>query len=415
MFRRLIVTLFLLLQFFNLAWSFDEGEVLKEMSSNEPVNIKEDPYFQQLINGANQFAFDLYQELKGKRGNLFFSSYNLAIGLNMVGLGAAGETSGEIKNALRYSLNLYPLFYDLNYYLGANHGDSKNFFLSITDAVWLQKGLSFLPSYQITLKRSFEEGLQFVDYEYPSQALNTINNWISKSTQGRIGQIVSALDINKDTRFVLTTAFFWKGEWSTPFDRYTTAKEPFDYKGHSFQVEMMKQISEYLVFSDEQFEIIEIPFKQAAQNKASLSMIIFLPKKEMELSVLESHLNAQQWNLWVKKLKVQSVEIHLPKFRVDSFLDYKDLLQNLGVKQAFVPSANFSGITQKEKIFLNKVAHKSFLRIDESGSNASLAVSIKKQTKLENPVVMQINRPFFFVIQDKETNLILSLGRVVQP
>ncbi len=287
--------------------------------------------------------------------------------------------------------------------------------LSLADAVWLQKGIIFLPSFQFALKRSFEDGLQFADFESPSQALSTINNWISKATKGRISRILTAQDLTGNTRFIVTAALFWKGEWLLPFDRRSTIKMPFNYKGHAFHIEMMKQISDYPVLLDEQFEIVEIPFKRIADNKASLSMIIFLPKSDSELSSLESDLNADQWSQWMKRLTTQPIELNLPKFRVDFSLDLNVILKNLGVRQAFEPSADFSGISEKEKVYLNNVLHKAILRIDESGSNAGIALPIKNLQKFENPTVIKIDRPFFFVIQDKETNLILSVGRIVQP
>ncbi len=393
----------------------EPAEIMKEMTSKEPVNIKVDPYFQQLIKGVNQFAFDVYQQIKNRRGNIFFSPYALAIGMNMVGLGSTGQTASEIQNVLHYSLKLYPLIHDINQFLGANTELSKSSQLLVTDALWLQQGIPFLPSFQFSLKKSFEESLQFVDFEHPSQAINTVNNWISKATKNRINQILSAGNLNKNSLFIVTTALFWKGEWLLPFDRRSSLKAPFNYRGHPFQVEMMKQIADYAVVMDERFEIVEIPFKRITDNNSLLSMIVFLPKDGIELSSLESDLNAKQWGKWMSSLSAQPIELNLPKFRVNLTLDLDTILKDLGIRQAFEPSADFSGISVKEKVYLNTVLHKTAMRIDESGSNAGIALPTKNVQKLENPTIIKIDRPFFFVIQDKETNLILSVGRIVQP
>lgn len=390
-------------------------ELLREIAPKEAVNIKEDQYFQQVTNGANEFAFDMYQQMKKKQGNLLFSPFNVAIGINMVGLGAAGETASEIQKVLHYSLNLSTLIHDINQFLGANMDLSTRSTLSLTDDIWLQQNIPLMPSFQINLKRSFNATLQATDFENPSQALNAINNRIARTTKGKITQVLSAQDLTRDTRFILTTAFYFKAEWFLPFERRNTVKAPFNYKGHPFQVEMMKQVSDYSVLLDDRFEIVEIPFKKIAADKALLSMIIFLPKEEIELSTLELELNAQQWKQWMGQLNPQPIELNLPRFRVDARLDLSVILKAMGISQAFNTSANFSGISEKEKIFLNKAVHKILLRIEESGSDAGMAFPIRDLQKLENPKVIKVDRPFFFVIQEKETNLILCLGRILRP
>lgn len=389
-------------------WGVGEDEFFNEMTSKEPVKIKDDHYFRQLINGQNQFAFDLYQSLKAKRGNLLISSYNVAIAMNMVGLGALGQTAQEISQTLHYSINLYPLFYDLNQSLLANEATKSEIY--IANALWVSQGLPFLPAFQISIKRSFVDGLQFANFTAPSQALNAINQWISQATKGKISQIVNAQELTKETQMLLTCGFFLKNEWELPFDRRASAREAFTYKNHPFQVEMMVQTANYLVLVDEQFDLVQIPFKGTGLN-----MTVFLPKKEKDLSVLEPGLNAQQWEQWMTKLQPLPVELHLPKFRIDSAFELKTILKGLGIRQAFEPEANFSGISEKAKVYLSGILHKTFLRINESGINGASATSIRDKVLLEKPVLLEINRPFFFTIQDRETGLILCLGRIVQP
>lgn len=404
--------------FFSLVWTQELPHELYKVlvPKQEEVDINSDEYFQQVIGGVNQLSFDIYQQLKGKQGNLVFSPYSIAVGMSMVGAGTSGGTTVEIQKALHYSLNLSPLIHDLNKYLGANAtSSSKHSFLSVADAIWLQEGIPQLPSFQISLKRNFDFTLQPVNFERSSQAGTTINQWISHATNGKISQIFSPQGLSTNSQLMLTTGFYWKGEWEAPFDRQATVKEPFIYRGHSFQAEMMKQSSAFLALMDQRFDIIEIPFRKMPDSQAQLTMTILLPKEGVELAQLENGLNAVQWKEWMRQLESRSIEIHLPKFRIEGLFDLDPIMKSLGVKRAFDPSGDFSGISTKSKVYLNKAVHKTLMRIDETGSDGSIAaLSVKKQI-LEQFEAIKLNRPFFFVIQDKETGLILCIGRIVQP
>lgn len=405
---------------FSVVW----GQVLPEdlyhvlVPKKEEIDLNKDEYFQQIIGGMNQFAFDLYQQLKSKQGNLLFSPYSIATGISMVGMGTKGGTSAEIQKALHYSLNLSPLIHDLNQYLTANAAASRSSysFLSLADAIWLQETIPLLPSFQIALKRNFGLILQPVNFENSSQALRTINQWVSQLTHGKINQILSSQDLNPATQLILTTGFYWKGEWEMPFDRQETTKAPFVYRGHPMQVEMMKQTSPFLTLFAEHFEMIEIPFRKVLDSQAQLAMLLFLPKEGRELAQLEKDFNAAQWKQWTQQLKSQGIELHLPKFRAEGSFDLHPILKSLGINKAFDPSADFSSVSEKRKVYLNRAVHKALMRIDESGSDGSMVAAVRRKQTLEQKIeIIKADRPFFFVVQDKETGLILSIGRIVQP
>ncbi|MFI5343062.1 MAG: serpin family protein [Chlamydiales bacterium] len=414
---RALILLFICLMSAGIAWTqelpSDFYKIL--VPKKEEVNINQDEYFQQLIEGVNQFGFDLYQQLKSRQGNLLFSPYSIATGISMVGMGTRGGTSLEIQKALHYSLNLSPLIHDLNQYLAANAAATRYSFLSVAASIWLQETIPLLPSFQISLKRNFDFILQPVNFENSSQTLTAINKWMSQSTYGKINQILSSQEINPAIQLILTTGFYWKGEWETPFDRQETVKTPFAYRGHPLQVEMMKQRSAFLTLFEEHFEMIEIAFRKAPDIQAQLVMVLLLPKEGTELAQLEKEFNAAQWKKWTQQLKSRSVEIHLPKFRAVGSFDLHPVLKSLGINKAFDPSADFSSISEKRKVYLNQAVHKTQMRIDESGSDGSMVIAARRKQMVEEIETIKIDRPFFFVIQDKETGLILSIGRIVQP
>jgi|GEM_PF-6909058 len=405
------------LLFFSLIYShsgFSQG--LEEQLSPEAIKSTDDDYLKMVMNGSNRFAFDLYQALKSKQGNFTLAPYALATGIGMVGDGAKGETRLEIQKALHFSLNLAPLMQTINLYLHANLEPSKQKQLSLISAVWLQNQNTLLPSYKFSLKRNFNFTLEPLNFHQPSEAFNQINRWAVNNSKGKINQIVSYENLSRNTQFLLTTGFYWKAEWLHPFDLKQTRIAPFIYRGYSFNVEMMKQIAAHSILTDSRFVIIEIPFKPFQEGGAQLSFTILLPNEGVNLNAIENELMPEQWYRWMGELKPQLVELFLPKLILDDKRELSDVMEKIGIRLAFNGSADFSAINE-EKIFLNKIVQKVVGKIDESGSDAFISRSTKSQEAKEGakPYIINVNRPFFFVIQEMTTRLILAIGKVEKP
>lgn len=389
-------------------------ENLEELLTAAP--IKEDQYFQKVIKGSNQFGFNFYQQLKSRQGDLLFSPFDISSGIAIVGLGAKGETSAEILNVLNYSTNLSPLINDLEEYLGAHITKQSN--IAIGNAIWIQEGIPLVPSFKNTYKKSFNIDLVQVDFsKNPTQAGRTINQWVTNKTSGKIYQILNPGDVGKLTQFILTTSFYFQKIWQTEFDRRKTVKAPFHYKGHPFQVEMMNHIGSYHYLKTEQFEILEIPFESEGEDRPAIVLSIFLPKEGTGLESMEGGLNNTQYSQWISQLQPTNVEIFVPRFRIDGRYDLNPILEGMGMKLAFENQADFSGMSPQRGVFLNKAIHKTSFRIEERGKEIVKYPAQKTEPTAEpekHPVV-KVDRPFFFLVRDRESQLILQMGRLTQP
>lgn len=381
----------------------------------QTVENEDNRYLKLLIDGSNRFAFDLYHTSKNKHGNLILSPYSLVIGLAMVGEGAKDATRSEIQQTLHFSLNLSPLIQTINQYINANnHSATDQLFL--VNAVWVQDEKTLVPSYTNALKRIFNYDFLPLNFKVVSEALNSINKWILDQSNGKIRQIVSYADIPRTGQFLLTSGFYWSGEWLNPFDSRQTHKAPFIYKGYSYNVEMMKQIGNQSVFTDPRFTVIEIPFKPLVEGGAQLSLTIVIPNGTIQLNNLEKELTTDNWYAWMNQLKPRLVELFLPKLRLEDKLELSREMQKLGVDKTFDSSADFSGI-DTEKVHLSKIIQKVIANINENGSEISFSKNIPSSstTETENSLTISVNQPFFFVIQEMTTRLILSIGKIEQP
>jgi serpin B len=122
------------------------------------------------------------------------------------------------------------------------------------------------------------------------------------------------------------------------------------------------------------------------------------------------------------------VALFLPKFRIQPpTVDLAEALKKLGMRTAFDEprsSANFERMAERkpdEYLFIGKVLHKTFLDLDENGTEAAAAtaVAMTKATSMpapENPPVeVRVDRPFLFAVQHRSSGVCLFLGRLTDP
>ena len=75
------------------------------------------------------------------------------------------------------------------------------------------------------------------------------------------------------------------------------------------------------------------------------------------------------------------------------------------MKEAFTEGADFSGISTTERLRVSDVVHKTFLDVDENGTEAAAAtaVVVDATSAPTNVVTMTVDRPFLMAIVDRPT------------
>jgi serpin B len=167
-------------------------------------------------------------------------------------------------------------------------------------------------------------------------------------------------------------------------------------------------------YEDKYCEIIDIPY----ENK-DISLLILLPKTYKKLKKVEKQLNYEYYQNYLNQKSLKRIQLSLPKFNTESEFDLNESLNNLGIKEAFTMSADFSGITEKEKLYISKVVHKANIELDEEGTEAAAATAVvmRKTTAMpiEDVVIFKADRPFIYMIRDQKTNTIYFIGKILNP
>lgn len=374
-----------------------------------------------LVSGNTDFAWSLYGALKGQQGNLFFSPYSISQALAMTYAGARGETEAQMSDALHFTLPqaaLHPSFKALGDELarrgeGAAGKDAGGFRLSVANALWGQKDYQFLAEFTGLLAQNYGAGMQLVDYvNAVEEARVTINDWISRQTEGKIKDMIAPGVLDSMTRLVLTNAIYFNAAWATPFDERQTQDGPFTrLDGSQVQVPMMAQTGALRYAEGDGYQAVELPY-----DGYELAMVILLPAAG-RFEAFEGSLDAARAEAIVADLAGTQVALTMPRFKFDSQFSLADALSAMGMPLAFTPEADFSGMTGNRDLSISAVLHKAYVAVDEAGTEAAAAtvVDMTLTSAPASPVEVKVDRPFLFFIRDAQTGAVLFVGRVVDP
>jgi len=394
-------------------------------SSSKPrefVHTVPDDTRDALTDGNAAFAFELYQHIRDDSNNIFYSPYSISAALAMTYAGARGETEQQMASTLHYTLpqdNLHPAFNWLDQTLTSRGADAQGqdeggFRLRIANAIWGQQNYTFLAEYLDTLARNYGAGLRIVDFEANVEAARqTINAWVSDSTEERIVDLIPEGVLDPSTRLVLTNAIYFNAAWRYPFAEHQTADAPFHLLDGSDTTVSMMHISEsYPYAENENYQAVSIPY-----DGGELEMVVLLPR-ESQFAQVEAGLDVAFVEDILQSMTPRPVDLGMPRFEFAADLSLATTLADMGMPDAFSDAADFSGMTGDRALSISDVLHKAFVLVDESGTEAAAATAVvMKELSIApgKPVQMTLDRPFIFFIRDIESGSILFLGRVVDP
>jgi serpin B len=390
------------------------GVMLPVTATEQPVQ-ETNSMDAQLITADFRFGFKLYSELLQHNGdrNIFISPLSIAFALQMTYNGASEAT----RQAMARTLELQGLkLHDLN----AANGRLKSALesldpkvqLEIANSLWARQGIELLPAFIEQNKTSYHAEVQALDFLSPN-APGKINSWVSDKTHGKIQKIVD--QISPDTLLYLINAIYFKGKWATQFNPAQTQEENFTLANQSEKrVPMMRQSGRYPYFENEKFQAVSLPY-----GDKRISMLIFLPKSGTALGEFHRMLTAENWVGWMNQLRETKGNIRLPRFKVEYETSLKPALSALGMASAFDQRADFSQmVAPPTRAFISDVKHKTFVEVNEEGTEAAAVTSTEMQTvslKPQENFEMVVNHPFFFVLQDNRSGAILFMGTITTP
>jgi serpin B len=362
-----------------------------------------------VIDANNGFAFDIFRELDTEEGegNIFISPISISTALAMVYEGAGGTTKEAMAEALNYKgietddLNES----SRNLLLHLNSLDAK-VDLSIKNSIWIRQGEEIKQSFTETNKEVFDAQVTELDFS-KADAADTINRWISDSTQGKIDKMVSS-PIDPLVVMYLINAIYFKGEWTTRFEEKNTFAAKFNSAEASQEdVMMMSMQSEMDYASEEGYRAVRMPY---GSKKAAMYCI--LPDKGVDVNEFISGMDAAKWREIKESLaSTTNVTIQMPRFRMEyGIKELRGALSDLGMGICFTEDADLTGI--RNNLLISSVLHKAVIEVNEKGTEAAAVTSVEiKTTSAGETPEFIADRPFIFIIEDSVTGSILFMGK----
>ena len=243
-------------------------------------------------------------------------------------------------------------------------------------------------------------------------SLEQVNEWCAKKTHGKITEILD--ELNPATVMLLLNAVYFKGDWESPFNPDKTYSGSFSSpKAKQQKVEMMTQVHQFNYYIDKSNEAIELPYKND-----SMSALIILPYEGADIDNVVNSLkiNDNYIKQILDNMTPTVVQLDFPKFEVEFKSKLKEVLKRLGMKKAFEPDADFSGINGLGGLYVDDVIHKTYLKVDEFGSEAAAVTVVDMRKSAPVPkATMKVNRPFVLILRSKllpKNNDILFIGKI---
>lgn len=379
----------------------------------------------------NAFTFDLYAQLRDKKGNLFFSPFSIASALTMTKGGARGQTAEQMDRVLHQGLRGHTLPGQKGQGVPKAHSQFKeaidNFNamtqegglqLSIANSIWPQQDYKFLDAYLEFLRVNYNTSVTPVDYRRKEAAARAqINSWVEDRTQGKIQNLLAS-PLDATTRLVLVNAVYFKGNWMHAFTPSHTRDGAFYLdEMQTVTVPLMRQTKRLRHHATGSAQILELPY---VGDK--ISMLVMLPnaKTPEALAKLEHNLNARLLDDWRGKMHSREIIVTLPRFKITWGAEsLVGTLQAMGIRDAFIrDTADFSGMDGSRKLFISDVVHKAFVDVNEQGTEAAAATAVGMRVtsaQLRPPPEFRADHPFLFLILENATGHILFMGRVCDP
>ncbi len=385
------------------------------MSDSESLAAPVEELDQRLVNANNRFGFELFRELAEEDDeNLFISPSSIITALAMTYNGAEGETKTAMEETLNFQgMSLEEVNAAFRDLLTVLQNPDPRVELSVANSLWAREGLNFYEDFLERNNTFYNAKISFLDFS-EDQAADEINSWVKEQTGGRIEQLVTP-PISPETILFLINAIYFYGEWSEPFDPDMTRDNDFQrYDGTVSPVPTMFRYDNFRYLENDLFQAVSLPY---GENER-VNMYLFLPKPDNDLKQFHTELNQANWDRWIASFGSMEGELGLPKFSFDYEVSLNDALKLLGMEIAFDGNrADFSSMHPvPPDLYISEVKHKSFIEVNEEGTEAAAATSVEDVvTAMPETFSMIIDRPFFFAIADDMTGTILFMGSVVQP
>ena len=338
--------------------------------------------------------------------NYMVSPFSLKMAMSLAANGADGTTKDEILTA--FGIDNLDSYNTAAKELIERYEGTSSVKLNVANSIWLNKDVAgkdikFTDEYK-KLVSEYYKGT--ASEEDAKNIAMKINSWVEKKTNNKIKNLLP----EGDAKFlsVLVNTIYFKGEWAEQFEEYATKEEDFtDRNGKVEKTDFMHKTERYRFYEDENMKMVRVPYKG---GKTAMYLVLPTNEDKMDIATALDNMNSYK------------IRLSFPKFKTEYSLSFKEILKHIGIEKAFekweaeFDEVMFKGVKEGENVYVDDVLQKTFIEVDENGTEAAAATAvIMNEATSIGPSMEEIkefkaDRPFIYFIRDDVTYEVLFIG-----
>lgn len=349
------------------------------------------------ISSSYESDFD-FMKYMPKDQNYMISPFSIKMAMMMAANGANGYTQKEILSALGVS--------SIDEYnqkasdIITRYNSNKDVNLNVANSIWLNKDEAMDANFKDTYKKIISDFYKGVAREEKANSIaKKINDFISKETNNKITNV---LPTESPAGFLsaLVNTIYFKGSFKNQFDTANTKKDTFtDRNGDKSEIDFMNQTKHFGYYENDGVQMLKMDY-----SGRDIAMYILLNDDDKDVDI----------NDIIGKMEYKNVSVSMPKFKTEFNKSFVDVLKQMGINIAFTNVADFSNMFDNVGTHISDVIHKTFIEVDENGTEAAAAtVILMRMSSLPMPEEIKefkANKPFTYFIRDEVSGEILFLG-----
>ena len=349
------------------------------------------------ISSSYESDFD-FMKYMPKDQNYMISPFSIKMAMMMAANGANDYTQKEILSALGVS-SIDEYNQKANDII-TRYNSNKDVNLNVANSIWLNKTEAMGANFKDTYKKIISDFYKGVAREENADTIaSKINDFIAKETNNKITNV---LPTERPAGFLsaLVNTIYFKGSFENQFDTANTKKDTFtDRNGNKSEIDFMNQTKHFGYYENDGVQMLKMNY-----SGRDIAMYILLNDDDKDVDI----------NDIISKMEYKNVSVSMPKFKTEFTKSFVDVLKQMGINIAFTNVADFSNMFDNVEVHISDVIHKTFIEVDENGTEAAAATVIL-MTKNSLPMPEEIkefkaNRPFTYFIRDEVSGEILFLG-----
>lgn len=381
-------------------------EKVNEGFSGDSVMVCDEEYLR-FHEGLNTFSYQLYHSISSQNphSNIFFSPTSINSALGLLYFGLDGTCQMDLSSKMEFNEFSYEELARAYYTMNSK---TSNFIdINTVSDLWLDNSINIHDDYLSILKNYFKNMERILDLSSkPEESRIVINDYIASKTKDKIKNLLPENSIDSNTKLVLSNALYFNALWENRFDTDSTMDIPF-YKmdGNSIITPMMSITASFNYINQNGIHIIELPYEGR-----EYSMILYFPENPSTFDYTKIP------NIDLNSLSIERMFISMPLFKIEDEYDLVPFLKDMGLNNLFTNECNLSKISNYQDLIVDKIFHKSFINVNEGGTEAAAATAIVISRGMDlNIPSITLDHPFLFTISNTKSRETLFLGSIFNP